>query len=199
MSDVITIQPGAGSFTDTFGNVFTIDAGDNNTADINGQAITLNGESSNTGALQLNNGSVYGQDQNTGQWYLLASKGAPGLWEWQPVSAPTDSGGNFVLSSSDATTAVLGSDQAAMAFVGGGSPDMAAASPSSTSSSPTTSEALTPGDLQQSSGSSLPIDPSLQGLPQAAPDATGGTMLTFGTWHSGDPQGMIAVPASQPA
>ena len=59
MSDVITIQPGAGSFTDTFGNVFTIDAGDNNTADINGQAITPNGESSKTGALQLNNGSVY--------------------------------------------------------------------------------------------------------------------------------------------
>jgi hypothetical protein len=30
---------------------------------------------------------VFGQDQTSGQWYLLASKGSPGLWEWQPVAA----------------------------------------------------------------------------------------------------------------
>ena len=84
MSDVIIIKP----FTDPSGNVFSINAGDNDTAYINGQPVTPNGESSNTGTMELSNSSVYGQDQNTGQWYLLASKGTPGLWEWQPVSAP---------------------------------------------------------------------------------------------------------------
>ncbi|MFZ0020636.1 MAG: hypothetical protein WAL10_25240 [Acetobacteraceae bacterium] len=148
MSDVITIQPGAGSFTDPSGNVFTINAGDNNTADINGQPITPDEGSSNTGALQLNNGSVYGQDQNSGQWYLLASKGSPGLWEWQPVSAPPDSttvgsNGNFVLSSGDSTTTALGNDQPAMGFVGGSPPDATTASPSSTTLSQTTSGPIT--------------------------------------------------------
>ncbi len=124
MSDVITIQPGAGSFTDASGNVFTINANDSDTAEINGQPITPDGGSTNTGVLEQSNGSVYGQDQNTGQWYLMASKGTPGLWEWQPVSAPPDqtsSNANFVLSSGNSTTAALGNDQTAMAFVGGGS------------------------------------------------------------------------------
>jgi uncharacterized Zn-binding protein involved in type VI secretion len=84
-SGTLTIQPGGGSFTDPSGNIFMI--GGNDTADINGQPITPNGESSHTGVLELSNGSVYGQDANTGQWYQLASKGAPGLWEWQPVAA----------------------------------------------------------------------------------------------------------------
>ena len=86
-SGVLTIQPGAGSFTDPSGNLSTINPADSDTAEINGQPITPNGESSNTGALELSNGNVYGQDQNSGQWYQLASKGTPGLWEWQPVSA----------------------------------------------------------------------------------------------------------------
>ena len=34
MSDVITIQPGAGSFTDASGNVFPINANDSDTAEI---------------------------------------------------------------------------------------------------------------------------------------------------------------------
>jgi uncharacterized Zn-binding protein involved in type VI secretion len=122
MSDVITIQPGSGSFTDASGNVFTINASDNNTAEINGQPVTPNGESTKTGALQLNNESVYAQDQTTGQWYLLGSKGTPGLWEWQAVSAPPDStssSGNFVLPSGDSTTTALGNDQTPMVFVTG--------------------------------------------------------------------------------
>ena len=133
MSDVITIQPGAGSFTDASGNVFTINANDNDTAEINGQPVTPNGESSKTGALQLNADNVYGQDQSSGQWYLLASKGTPGLWEWQPISAPPDStssSGNFVLSPSNSTTTALGNDQIAMVFVA----DSSGATDASTSS-----------------------------------------------------------------
>ncbi|MGC1410368.1 MAG: hypothetical protein WA864_15670 [Acetobacteraceae bacterium] len=151
MSDVITIQPGSGSFTDASGNVFTINADDNDTAEINGQPVTPNGESTKTGALQLNADNVYAQDQSSGQWYLLASKGTPGLWEWQPVSAPPDStssGGNFVLSSGDSTTAALGSDQTPMVFVSG-SPD-ASGSSGSTNSPPAASGSLS---IQPGAGS----------------------------------------------
>ena len=145
MSDIITVQPGAGSFTDASGNVFTINANDTDTAEINGQPITPNGGSTNTGVLELDNGSVYAQGQNSGQWFLLGSKGTPGLWEWQPVSAPPDStssSGNFVLSSGDSTTAALGNNQTAMVFVAS-SPDATGASPSSTTSSQATSGPIT--------------------------------------------------------
>jgi hypothetical protein len=202
MSDVIIIKPDAGSFTDPSGNVFSINAADHNTANINGQPVTPNGESTNTGTMELANGSVFGQDQNTGQWYLLASKGTPGLWEWQPVSAPPDSttvgsNENFVLSSGNAATTALGNDQAAMVFVGGGSSGVTAVSPSSTNSSQDTSGLLTPGDFQQSTGgSSLSTNNSLQGSLQAAPDGTGGTMLTLGTCHSTDLHGVTAIPTS---
>jgi hypothetical protein len=201
MSDVIIIKPDAGSFTDPSGNVFSINAADNNTADINGQPVTPNGESTNTGTLELNNGSVYAQDQNTGQWYLLASKGTPGLWEWQPASAPPDattasSSENFVLSPGDATAGAVGNDQAVMIFAGGGSSDVTAVGPGSTDSSQATTGALTPGDFQQSQGGSLPTDNSLQGSLPAAPDGTGGSMLSFDTWHSANVQGATAVPMS---
>jgi hypothetical protein len=201
MSDVITITPGAGSFTDPSGNVYTIDAANYDTAEINGQPITPNGESTNTGAMELSNGSVYGQDQISGQWYLLAPKGTSGLWEWQPVSAPPGastgtSSENFVLSPGGTTTAALGSDQAAIAFVGGGGSDVTGANPSVTNTSSATGGLLTPDDFRQStSGSPSTADPS-QGTLQATPDATGGTMLAVGAWHSTDPQGVTAVPTS---
>ncbi len=152
MSDVITIQPGSGSFTDASGNVFTINASDNDTAEINGQPVTPDGESTKTGALQLNNESVYGQDQTTGQWYLLASKGTPGLYEWQPVSAPPDStssSGNFVLSAGNSMTTALGNDQIAMVFVAG-SNDATGGSSSNASSPQAASGTLT---IQQGGGS----------------------------------------------
>lgn len=196
MSDVIIIKPDAGSFTDPSGNVFSINAGDNDTAYINGQPVTPNGESSNTGTMELSNSSVYGQDQNTGQWYLLASKRTPGLWEWQPVSAPPDAAtaapsANFVLSPGDATTGALGNDQVAMVFAGGGGSDVTAASPASTNSSQATIGVITPGDLQQSQGGSLPTDNSLQGSLPAAPDGTGGTMLIY---DSVKLHGVTAIP-----
>jgi uncharacterized Zn-binding protein involved in type VI secretion len=145
MSDVITIQPGSGSFTDASGNVFTINASDNDTAEVNGQPVTPDGESTKTGALQLNNDSVYGQDQTTGQWYLLASKGTPGLYEWQPVSAPPDStssSGNFVLSAGNSMPTALGNDQIDMVFVAG-SNDATGGSSSNTSSPQAASGTLT--------------------------------------------------------
>jgi hypothetical protein len=202
MSDVIIITPGAGSFTDPSGNVFTIDATNYDTAEINGQPITPNGESSLTGALELDNASVYGQDETTGQWYLLASKGTPGLWEWQPVSAPPDpatvaSTDNFVLSSGGATTPALGSDQTAMAFVGNGSTDVTAANSASADSSQATSGLLTPDDFQQSSGGSLSADNSLQGSLPSTPDGSGGTMLTFGTSDYTGLSCVTAVPTPQ--
>jgi hypothetical protein len=196
MSDVIIIKPDAGSFTDPSGNVFSINAADNDTAYINGQPVTPNGESTNTGTMELSNGSVYGQDQNTGQWYLLASKGTPGLWEWQPVSAPPDAAtaapsANFVLSSGDATTGALGNDQVAMVFAGGGGSDVTAASPASTDSSQATIGVITPGDLQQSQGGSLPTDNSLQGSLPAVPDGKAGTMLIH---DSAKLHGVTAIP-----
>ena len=202
MSDVITITPGAGSFTDPFGNVFTIDAANNDTADINGQPITPNGESSLTGALELDNGSVYGQDETTGQWYLLASKGTPGLWEWQPVSAPPDSttvgsSDNFVLAPGGATTPALGNDQTSMVFVGNAGTDVTAASSDSTDSSQATSGVVTPDDFQQSSGNSFSTDNSQGPLPSTTPDGTGGTTLAFGTPDYTGLQGMTAIPTCQ--
>ena len=198
MSDVIMITPGAGSFVDAFGNVFSIDAANYDTADINGQPITPNGESSFTGALELSNGSVYGQDENSGQWYLLASKGTPGLWEWQPASPPPSptvvgSSETIVLSPSDTTTAALGTDQAAMAFVGGGSSDATAASSSSTDSSQAANGLLAPADFPQSNGDSVWAGNSSRVPLQAAPDQTAGTMLSVGTWHITDYHGVTAI------
>jgi hypothetical protein len=196
MSDVVTIQPGIGSFTDQFGNVYTINAADNNTADINGQPITPNGESTLTGAMELSNGSVYAQDQNSGQWYLMASKGTPGLWEWQPVSAPpgasTTVGSSESSGASDVTTAALGNDQAAMAFIGSGASDATAADSSSTSGSPVTA-LPTLGDFQQPTGASLSTDTSLQGSLQ--PDGTG-TTPAYGMWDGTDHPGVTPISVS---
>ncbi len=192
---ISTINPGAGSFTDPSGNVFTI--GSNNTAEINGQPVTPNGESSNTGALELNSGNVYGQDQNTGQWYLLASKGAPGLWEWQPVSAPpsTAEGSSANIVPSEAIPAALGNDT--MGFVGGGGTDVPPASTSSpmTLSSTDNSQAplgLTPRDFHHPNSGSLSADNPPQGSLQPTPDETVGTMHAFGTWDSTHSHDMAA-------
>jgi hypothetical protein len=195
---ITTIHPGAGSFTDPSGNVFSI--GNNNTAEINGQPVTPNGESSNTGALELNSGNVYGQDHNTGQWYLLASKGAPGLWEWQPVSAPPSTAEGFSqnIVPSDAISAALGNNT--MGFVGGGGTDVPPASTSSPMdlSSTDNSQApsgLTPGDFHHAKSGSLSAEKPPQG-PLSSHDETKGTMHACGTWHSTPSHDVAAVPTS---
>ncbi len=86
-SNIVT--PGNGSFAgptpDNTTGTYSIDP-NGDVADLNGQPITDG--SGGTGVLQLTNAQIVGQDEASGNWFLLASKGTPGLYEWQPTGAP---------------------------------------------------------------------------------------------------------------